>query len=83
MPLSLNTVNEVVGEIAPSGMLGLDRGPVLGDPLRGSIWFEAEDHVDVGQRDLQLTQSGDQLGVVELGLRVVTVPGVVIDPRRR
>jgi hypothetical protein len=48
MALSLDAVNEEAGEIAPSGMLGLKRRPVLSDPFRGSNWFKAEDHIDVG-----------------------------------
>jgi hypothetical protein len=79
MPLSLRTINEVVGEIPPSRVLGLDRRPVLADPLGGDFGFEADDHHDLAERDLQLTQASDEPRAVKLGLRVVAIPGVVID----
>jgi hypothetical protein len=79
MPLSLHTVNDVVGEIAPSRVLGLDRVPLLADPLGGGIWFNEDDHLALGERDLQLTQACFQPSAVELGRRAGAIPGVAID----
>jgi hypothetical protein len=38
-----------VREVPPSRVLGLDSVPVLADPLGGGFWFEAEDHLDLGE----------------------------------
>jgi hypothetical protein len=83
MPLSLHTGNEVVGKIPPSRVLGLDRVPAIADPLSAGIRFEGDSQLDLGERDLQLTQSSDQPRPVELGLRVVAIPGVLVDTRGR
>ena len=56
MPLSLQTVDEVAGEVPPSRVLGLGGVPVLGDPRGGRIWLEVDDRLDLGERDLQLPQ---------------------------
>jgi hypothetical protein len=64
-------------------MLGLKRPPVRRDPLGASLRFEREDRLDLGERDLQLAQRGDHPRVVELGRRVVPIPGVLVDARGR
>ncbi len=81
MPLSLQMLNEVAREVTASRVLGLGRVPVRADSRCGGIRLERDDHLDLGERDLQLSQGGYQPGAVELRRRVVAIPGVIIDAR--
>ncbi len=54
------------GEVTASRVLGLGRGPVRDDPLCGGIRLERDDQLDLGERDLQLSQGRYQPGAVEL-----------------
>jgi hypothetical protein len=62
----LQLVDEVAGEVPAARVLGLGRVPVLGYPLCGGIWFEFDDRLDLGERDLELTQASYQPSAVKL-----------------
>jgi hypothetical protein len=55
MALSLQAIDEVVGEGSPSRVLRSEALPVLADQLGRGVWFDGDDHLDLGERELQLT----------------------------
>jgi hypothetical protein len=82
VPLSLQTVDEVVGQVTASRVSGLGRVPLLGDPVGRRTWFQINHRLDLRQRDLQLPRCGYQPSAVKLRQAVVAIPGAIIDPCR-
>jgi hypothetical protein len=70
----LDSTDEVAGELAPRRVRGLGGGPVRADSRRRGRRFEAEDRLDLRERDLQLAQRGDQPCRLELRRRVEAIP---------
>jgi hypothetical protein len=79
----LHLSDEEAGQVPPGGVSDLRCGPVLADPLGGGVRVEADDRPDLGEREVQLTQGRYRPRAIELGHRVVAVPGILVDARRR